>query len=140
MGILRSILTPAPDEVDAVRKALDAKATSEPVVREQRATLSKPVPTWAARIDATTEISHASLDELEAAITERLRLLESYPAGPKRDKAIERHQQAAAQIDAWRQELPADIGTENSPESRGADAEVGDSQGVNHHEHALSAI
>ena len=132
MGILRSILTPAPDEVAAVRTALDAKATSEPVVREQRATLSKPVPTWAARIDDKTEISHASLDELEAAITERLQLLETYPAGPRRDKAIERHRQAAAQIDAWRQELPADIGTDATGDTN--------EHGVNHHEHALSAI
>lgn len=132
MGILRSILTPAPDEVAAVRTALDAKATSEPVVREQRATLSKPVPTWAARIDDKTEISHASLDELEAAITERLQLLETYPAGPRRDKAIERHRQAAAQIDAWRQELPADVGTDTTGDTS--------EHGVNHHEHALSAI
>ena len=72
------------------------------------------------------------LDELEAAITERLQLLETYPAGPRRDKAIERHRQAAAQIDAWRQELPADVGTETPRDTS--------EHGVNHHEHALSAI
>ncbi len=105
MAIVRSILTPSPDEIASVSRALDAKATSEPVVREQRAHLSHPVPTWAAKISADTEISHASLDALDEAITSRIALLQSYPKGPRRDKALARHQEAAEQVASWRAEL-----------------------------------
>lgn len=135
MGILRSVLTPAPDEIDSVRKALDAKATSEPVVREQRAMLSKPVPTWAAKISDSTEISHATLDELDAALNARLRLLEAYEAGPRRDRAIERHRAAAQQVSVWRAELGGDV---HLPPAAASDSDSDPS--VNHDEHHLSAI
>lgn len=131
MGILRSILTPAPDEVDSVRRALDTKATSEPVVREQRSLLSQPVPTWASKIDAHTEISVEALDELELAVTERLAVLRSYRSGERRDRAIERHQAAAEQIALWRDELGG-IPTGQSAESDSVDSAAAD--------RALSAI
>lgn len=144
MAIVRSILTPSPDEIASVSRALDAKSTSEPVVREQRAHLSHPVPAWAAKISADTEISHASLDALDAAISARVELLEGYPQGPRRDKALDRHREAAEQVARWRAELGNIPGASHEGgEHEGDDAE--EPQHNHHHadpdaEPALSAI
>lgn len=105
MGILRSILTPDVEEIAILKKALDAKTTGESVVREQRRALSKPVPVWASRIREDTPLTAQALGELSEALADRIGILERYPAGPRRDKALERHTEANELITRLRAEL-----------------------------------
>ncbi|MFI5782654.1 hypothetical protein [Nocardia sp. NPDC051570] len=105
MGIIRPILTPSTAEADIIRAAFDAKATSEPVIQEQRKHLSAHAPGWVNRITDDSDLRPTMLAELDAALTHRIGVLEAFPEGPQRDTALERHRAAAAVVAELRTQL-----------------------------------
>lgn len=110
MSIFRAVLSPDAAETAVLRRALDARTTGESVVREVRALLGKPVPTWASKISEETALTEAKLDELDHALQARITFLEDLPAAPRRDRALERHREAAALIARMRSEMAARSG------------------------------
>ncbi|MBE7192168.1 MAG: hypothetical protein INR66_06735 [Gordonia polyisoprenivorans] len=130
MGIIRSFLNADTDEVTIIRSALDAKSTSEPVLREQRSQLSKPVPTWAAKLSSETVLTEEHLAELEESLAARRALFDGYPDGPKRTIALARHQQAQETVARLRDTLTIGTRGDHDPGD-----DLGEHNGHHHGEH-----
>lgn len=129
MGIIRSVLTADTDEIAVIRSAFDARSTGEAVIKEIRATLSKPVPGWAMKLDDETVLTVESLDSLDAALTARLALLESYPEGAKRNTALERHRLAQDVVTRLHDTLTGDNRSDNGGDQSAGDDDGGDDDG-----------
>lgn len=131
MGIIRSVLTADAEEIAVIRSAFDAKSTSEPAIKEQRSALSKPVPGWAIKMNVDTVFTGDTLDDLDDALTARTAVLESYPDGPKRATALERHRHAQRVVAGMRATLTGQTpGDSDHHNGDNADAHDGVAVGV----------
>lgn len=99
MPRLRQVLTLDEGELESLSKALDSRRAGEPVVRELRASLSRPIPSWATKLTTTVELDSERVAELRGALTARARLLEQLPEGGKRNALLATTAEAQRVVD-----------------------------------------